>query len=246
MKLVVVTDTHGNLPALKAALRKIRAEGYDLLVHTGDVVAIGPYSRECVHLLHELPKTELLMGNHDAWLVHGLPSANPPWLTPGEAEHHFWLSTAFPPEEKRLIGQWPYKSTIDCGNTNVTFMHYGMHDNGNEFKSIVPDPTPSDLDVIFQEQNTDLLFYGHDHTASDLVGNARYINPGSLGCYHRSLARYAVIEFSNGSYTVDYKFAAYDDHDLVRAFEDRQIPEREMIYGAFFGGRISASTLYQI
>lgn len=246
MKLVVLTDAHGNLPALKAVLRQVRAEGYDLLIHTGDAVAIGPYSRECVHLLHEMPKTELIMGNHDTWLANGLPSSNPPWLTAGEAEHHFWLSTAFPPEEKRLIAQWPYESTLTCEGIKTSFAHYGFDRVTREFKPAVFDPTGADLDKIFQDHDADLLFYGHNHEASDRVGRAHYVNPGSLGCYHRSLARYAVVEFKHGTYTVDYRFAPYDDFDLVRAFEDRQIPEREVIYASFFGGRISAETLYQL
>lgn len=246
MKLVVLTDTHGNLPALKAVLRQVRTAGYDLLVHTGDAVAIGPYSRECVHLLHNMPKTKLLMGNHDAWLAHGLTTPNPPWLTAGEAEHHFWLSTAFPPEEKRLIAEWPYQSTINCENIDVTFTHYGLTNNKGDFKPIVTEPSGFDLDNIFQEHDADLLFYGHDHTASDRVGRAHYINPGSIGCYHQALARYVIVEFDNGTYTVDYKIVPYDDLDLVRAFEDRQVPDREMIYKAFYGGRINAETLYQV
>ena len=45
MRIVVLTDVHGNLPALGAALAVIRGEGYDAIVHTGDAVGIGFDSR---------------------------------------------------------------------------------------------------------------------------------------------------------------------------------------------------------
>lgn len=51
MKLAVLTDVHANLPALRAALRALEQEGFDLLVHLGDAIAIGPFPSECLELL---------------------------------------------------------------------------------------------------------------------------------------------------------------------------------------------------
>ena len=55
MRFVVVTDVHANLPALEAALTEIRGEGYDLLVHTGDAIGIGPQPAACLNLLLQTP-----------------------------------------------------------------------------------------------------------------------------------------------------------------------------------------------
>ena len=71
MRVVVITDVHANLPALKAVLESIRVEGYDALVHTGDAIAIGPYPAECLDLLLGVPNIRFVMGNHDALsLIH--------------------------------------------------------------------------------------------------------------------------------------------------------------------------------
>ena len=51
MKIAVLTDAHGNLPALEAALAAIRVMGCDVVYHTGDAVGIGPYPAECVERL---------------------------------------------------------------------------------------------------------------------------------------------------------------------------------------------------
>ena len=46
MKIAVLTDVHGNLPALQVALRAIRREGADAIFHTGDAIGIGPFPAE--------------------------------------------------------------------------------------------------------------------------------------------------------------------------------------------------------
>ena len=51
MKIIALGDIHGNLPALEVALRESRAEGYDVLCHTGDVVGFAPFPEETVALL---------------------------------------------------------------------------------------------------------------------------------------------------------------------------------------------------
>lgn len=57
MRLAVITDLHGNLPALQAAFTAIERFGVDLLIHTGDAIGIGPYPRECLEILSVRPNT---------------------------------------------------------------------------------------------------------------------------------------------------------------------------------------------
>lgn len=84
MRIVVITDVHANLPALEAALDSIRAEGYDVLFHTGDAIAIGPHPAECLDLLLSTPNTRFVIGNHEAWFINGLPTPLPSWISEGE------------------------------------------------------------------------------------------------------------------------------------------------------------------
>ena len=54
MKLIVLGDIHGNLPALEVALREARAVGYDLICHTGDLVGFAPFPEETVDLVRSM------------------------------------------------------------------------------------------------------------------------------------------------------------------------------------------------
>ena len=51
MKIGVLCDIHGNLPALAAVLHTLNEYGCDEIIGTGDVLTIGPESVECLHLL---------------------------------------------------------------------------------------------------------------------------------------------------------------------------------------------------
>src|SRR5882762_9115529 len=64
MKIIAFGDIHGNLPALEVALRESRAEGYDVLCHTGDLVGFAPFPEETVNLIRS-EKIPGVRGNLD-------------------------------------------------------------------------------------------------------------------------------------------------------------------------------------
>ncbi len=65
MRLAVVSDVHGNLPALEAVLAEIQAEDVDAIVCCGDVYQGGPFGDECRALL-EAARARFVRGNADA------------------------------------------------------------------------------------------------------------------------------------------------------------------------------------
>jgi len=97
MKIAVLTDVHGNLPALQAALCEIQHEGCDAIYHTGDAIGIGPYPAECMELLLNTPRIRLIAGNHDHWFSSGLPEPQPAWMSDGEVRHQQWTHSCLDP-----------------------------------------------------------------------------------------------------------------------------------------------------
>ena len=73
MKIAILTDVHGHLPALQADLRGIGREGCDAIFHTGDSIGIGPYPAECLDLILNTPGMVPVM----AIMTHGSPMAFP-------------------------------------------------------------------------------------------------------------------------------------------------------------------------
>ena len=236
MKLVFIADAHANLPALEAVVRLIQKEGYDLLFHLGDAIAIGPHPREALELLLSLKDVRFVIGNHDDWYVNGLPQPRPAWMSEGEVEHQLWTHAQLGDDFKPMLSKWPRKITHEIDEIKLACLHYALTEDGNDFKPILRDPLPSDLDDHF-DLNADLVLFGHTHLEGDLQGRSRYITPDSLGCQKFSVAPYTLIEIKNGEIAVQYRRVPYESDSLFDEFENRGVPEREFIYKVFFGGR---------
>ena len=64
VRYAVLSDVHGNLPALEAAVKALQRKGVDRWIHAGDAVGYGPWPNECVRLLESLDAIAVA-GNHD-------------------------------------------------------------------------------------------------------------------------------------------------------------------------------------
>jgi predicted phosphodiesterase len=64
MRIAVISDVHGNLHALEAALAAIDAEGVDAIWCLGDLVGYGPRPNECCTVVAARAAI-CLVGNHD-------------------------------------------------------------------------------------------------------------------------------------------------------------------------------------
>lgn len=62
--IAVISDVHGNLPALQAVLAEIDAQGLQRVWCLGDTVGYGPFVNECVRLVAQRCEV-MLAGNHD-------------------------------------------------------------------------------------------------------------------------------------------------------------------------------------
>ena len=72
MRIAVLSDIHGNLPALRTVIADIDAWSPDLVVVGGDIVNRGPRSGECLDVLVERQWADgwrLLRGNHEDFVL---------------------------------------------------------------------------------------------------------------------------------------------------------------------------------
>lgn len=73
LKILLLTDIHGNLPALEAVLNTPQARSADRVVSAGDHTGFGPCPRQVTERLRSLG-AEILAGNHE----ERLPQADAP------------------------------------------------------------------------------------------------------------------------------------------------------------------------
>lgn len=72
MKLLLMSDIHGNICALEAVLKSLKSEKIDACVLLGDIVDYGMHSNEVIEEIKKLPYPVIcnIFGNHEAAIMN--------------------------------------------------------------------------------------------------------------------------------------------------------------------------------
>lgn len=239
MRLGVITDAHGNLPALETALSDMRGHRVDRIVHMGDAIGIGPQPREALRRLLREPALTCLMGNHEEWFAFGLPEPRPVWMRSGEVRHHAWMHGLLDEQLRAAVAGFEWQLRLDLGGVALHLAHYALDarrmPGRPSFVDSLRDPTVGDLDRLFAGVSADIICFGHDHLSHDLRGRAHYATPGPLGCSHDGTARWMLIDDGDGRVEVTWRAPAYDDAPVLAMLAERAVPAHEYIRRVFFG-----------
>lgn len=72
MKVAVLSDIHGNLPALQTAAAHVESWRPDFVIVNGDIVNRGPLSPQCLHLVQARQQRhgwQIVRGNHEDYVL---------------------------------------------------------------------------------------------------------------------------------------------------------------------------------
>ncbi|MGH2841986.1 MAG: metallophosphoesterase family protein [Solirubrobacteraceae bacterium] len=174
MRVAVLADIHGNLPALRAVLSEVDGEHVDALVVAGDVVG-GPCPRDALELL--MSRAERLVwirGNaeREAVAAWGAPS-----IASDETDAAAsWTAQALDPRWRDEFGSWPVAVTLD----GVTYCHGSPRRDDEVLTRITPEAVLRDA---LGDAGAPMVVGGHTHqqTVRTLSGAPTYVNAGSVG-----------------------------------------------------------------
>ncbi|MBQ3484336.1 MAG: metallophosphoesterase family protein [Clostridia bacterium] len=164
MPTLILTDIHGNLPALEAVLAHPAARRCTEIISLGDHVNFGPQSRAVHERLCSLDAV-MLLGNHEERLTR-----------PADAEFDGYNWRLMRWTARQLRG-FDLHLPTDLRRGNVLFTHGTP---GDPYHLVQPDEVPALLDTL--PEGVTLLLSGHNHTPWDVArGGRRWVNPGSAG-----------------------------------------------------------------
>jgi predicted phosphodiesterase len=166
MRLAVLADVHGNLPALRAVLAEVDA---DAIVVAGDVVG-GPQPREALEALAARPEpVHWIAGNAERETLAVLGGAAPAEGPPGRAAR--WSADALDAAWAAQLARWPIRLALD----GTCFCH-GSPRRDDE---ILTRATPREaLREALADVPEPLVVGGHTHQQMLRDG---YANAGSVG-----------------------------------------------------------------
>lgn len=240
MKIGILTDIHNNVVALEAVLEDLAKENCEKIVCAGDIIGIGPYPEETVQRVMQIPGFIAVRGNHEKYLLEGMPSKVPNAERMGyeEMKHHKWEHSLLTDSSVAFLQALPYRVDFSVNQHKIAVMHYCMNEK-NQYISYTPNPTADDLINMFPETEHDIVIYGHDHGRTICHSQNRwFINSGSLGCpaWDQNIARAAILDIpENGQVSVRSIEVRYDADKVLRDIRRLAYPDSDAIQHYFFG-----------
>lgn len=218
MRIAVLGDIHGNLPALEAALQEIERLKPDQIVVMGDIVDGAPDSLACWRRAVELG-VPMLRGNHERYVFdYGTPRASPEW-----SMAHFapirWAVAQCDEPSRAAMAALPMTLNLPSA-PGVLFVHASARsDQDSVFMH-----TPEDhLEPMFAGTTAPLIVRGHNHLAGMRDwGSRRIVNLGAVGLPldGHLAAQFGLLELRTDGWQVRHLAVPYDVDATLRRFRE--------------------------
>lgn len=236
MRLAVLTDIHGNLPALEAVLNDLQTQGgADQHWILGDLAAHGAFPAECVSRLQALPNAAFVQGNTDRYLVTGQRGKTPLATAETYAQHpenlrrreavYSWALERLSFDQYEFLRGMRHEIDLQVPSYGWVIGYHGVP--GDDEGMMFPETPDDEVLDFFADREGRLGFGGHTHRRMDRdLTPWRVINPGSVGL-SRDLrfAYYALVDFDGGEAQVDYREVSFDWQGYVEAARRVNYPD---------------------
>ncbi|MHB1454435.1 MAG: metallophosphoesterase family protein [Saccharofermentanales bacterium] len=181
--IAIISDIHGNYPALKSVIDEIKLIGCTKIISLGDIAGYYGMINECIDLCQE-NKVVNILGNHDFYLISGTPC-------PRSTSANLCLEY-----QKKIISRenmsWLKQSISTLDDDIYSLRHGGWNDILDEYVCSF------DFSIC-NSMKQRVFASGHTHwQQTEATKRAAYVNPGSVGQPrdNNPKAAYAIIKTS--------------------------------------------------
>lgn len=228
--IAVLSDIHGNLPALKAVLAAAASYGCTRMISLGDVAGYYAQPGECIEELRAYDAINI-MGNHDSYLLGR--SNCPRSRRVAEIIEY----------QRKIVSEdhlkWLAKSLSTHREGGNFFAHGGWKDPMDQYLYKV-----SEGDLPPDAKN---FMTGHTHVQVLFqFGERTYCNPGSVGQPRDGNPKAAFAILSGNDITLHR--VEYDIDETAHAMRQAGFPAfyyENLYIGAQIGGRIDKVTVIE-
>jgi predicted phosphodiesterase len=218
----ILSDIHGNRPALEAVFTEMDHLGVKRMLVLGDVVGYGPFPNDCIRMV---AKAEVcLQGNHEAGVIGALGER---WFNDAAWGAIEWTRKKLTHADRELISKWRPTGQFE----GIQLAHASLNPDA-VFDYLL---TPKALKAHFSAQKAPLCFVGHTHVPEIwtegreepvswsksgihrvVSGLKTVINVGSVGLPRGGdkRATWAIYDPSNNE--VSLRRTTYDVQEVIR------------------------------
>ncbi len=222
MRLLIISDVHGN----KEALDAVMAVPHDDVICLGDLVDYGPSPGECIDLLID-QKISTIMGNHDSAVA-------------------FRMDCGCSYQYKHLSQSTREYTWAVLRDTQIEFLrklplNHERMENGKKlylahgspvsfYDYIKPDTTEDAIKELIKGVDAEFIFIGHSHLPFvRKVGDVTLVNPGSVGQPRDGDTRASCAVFDTGTLQAEIIRVEYDMEGVFRKIRTNMPNADELI-----------------
>jgi len=225
-KIALLSDIHGNLPALEAVLEDAAQEGIAGIWNLGDMLGYAPFPNEVLRRLREVGAVSIV-GNYDRKVLDFASKAGAWKRTKPPAKYiaFQWNDSHLEGKSRRLLRSLPEQVRRNVKGFDVLM----VHGSPASIDELIGSTTPRQrLAELARAAHADVVVCGHSHDPFvRRVGEVWFVNPGSVGRPEGGdwRASYAILEFSKEDLNVDHRRIAYDIDRVARAVHAAGLPK---------------------
>jgi predicted phosphodiesterase len=227
--VAIISDIHGNLPALQAVIADIEQLGIQERVCLGDIVGYGAQPSECIELLRAKHFQVVIQGNHDAYVT---AEEDPEGPSEEVKQTIRWTRRVLSAEQRAWLGSLPLTWQADYEG-----VHASLHQP--EKWGYVLEPASAALHFVHQQK--ELCFIGHSHQPKMFVegadkalditslesirtGRKQVVNVGSVGQPRDKDERACYVVYRRNEADVWWRRMPYDIAAAQQAIVDAGLP----------------------
>lgn len=215
MKMLIISDIHGNWPALQAVLAA--EPDSDQVLCLGDLVNYGPEPAACVAwVMKHVADGRLVQGNHDRAVGCGEePHCSESFRSLAAATQAMSEQALAAPDKAFLANHQPWCS-FHIQGAHCVACHAVPSDPLYQYLPAAAAASTWAAEVVCAGE-PDFLFLGHTHIPMQRKAHRTWIiNPGSVGQPRDGDARAAYAVWTDGAVTLHH--AAYPVEETLRTF----------------------------
>ncbi|MEK9499502.1 metallophosphoesterase family protein [Gaopeijia maritima] len=237
MNYALISDIHGNLPALEAVLAHLdQRTDVDAVLHLGDLVGYAPWPNEVIELLRAraIPG---VAGNYDSTTATGYGHCGCRYEDPVQEalshESYEWTLAHTSEASKRWLESLPFRIDLrplggHVAGPRLILVHgnpvlntvYWTEDRSDSFCSKMAEKLGA--------KAGDVIAFGHTHLPWHReVDGVHFVNTGSVGRPkdHDPRAGFARVTITGDAVEVEFVRVEYDVHRAAAGVRESTLPD---------------------
>lgn len=238
-KIAIISDIHGNIPALNAVLDDIKDKKITKIICLGDLAGKGPNPAEAVDMIR-LSCDEVLMGNWDAMISNE-----------NDYDMVKWAREKLGEERLDYIRNLPFSVDFYISGRLIRLFHaspqgvfHRVHSHSPSDKILGMFDNTENTGNTFGNENPDIVGYGDIHGAYISYFDDKVLfNAGSVGNpLDMTLASYVILEGEyngrdNKGFQINFIRVPYDVELAIKLAKESNMPEIDAYINELRTGR---------